>query len=433
MNSSIAPTPTPTPKVQRLRGKIKATCYISGVTFETPIFPFLLENPVLHVYAETSIAHPIFHLPQATLLRIANAILALEEKAEAEALPEEKEEAYGLLLIALWNSTGLISFSVPALLPSLNEVSLRLKRTVTITTWLSGRGKTADIPHFHCDHSTKGNLYLGFLKELEDFRESIAEKRKRTDLNIQMEELSVAAKRKELYGGNIITPRVIEKVCSLIGWTFPYQLKVANLALSSDPITVLDKLDSAEITLKDLSDLLLDIELLDWQSVIRTNILGLLRNLISTIHTFRPLNAEEKALFTDVIDRVDNIFTAGKKESATVDLIPVSGTKTIYGSKGRVILLDEEANNIRPDLFSNPLNRADGKANAPWKQFLPSALVTPSHKGVEAAISNKLSFKEIAAAKLAEAAALKAKPAEKSSKFELAPVTAELSATPQVI
>jgi len=432
MNSSL-------PTAQRLRGKIKATCYISGVNFETPIFPFLPDNPVLHVYEETRIAHPIFHVPQAAILRIANTILDLEEKAEAEitgysALVEEKEEAYGLLLLALWNSTGLISYSTPALLPDLAEVSIRLKRTIAITTWLSGRGKTADIPHFHCDHSTKGNLYLGFLKELEDFRESIAEKRKRTDLNIQMEELSVSAKRKELYGGNIVTPKVIERVCHLIGWTFPYQIKVATLALSSDPITVLNKLDSSEITLKDLSDLLLDIELLDWQSVIRTSILALLRNLINTIHTFRPLSAEEKTLFTDVIGQVENIFTATKKQSASITFgapsPEVEGTKTSYGKSGKVILLELPSGQkeARPDLFTNPLaSRADiaKGTSAPWKKFLPSALVTSDFSAVENAIKGKLSFKEIAAAKLAPSTSAPVSQVEKSSKFELAPITEE--------
>lgn len=425
---------------QRIRGKIKATCYISGVNFETPIFHFLPDNPVLHVYEEARIAHPIFHVPQAALLRVASTILDLEEKAEAEitgysALAAEKEEAYGLLLLALWNSTGLISYSTPALLPDLAEVAIRLKRTIAITTWLSGRGKTADIPHFHCDHSTKGNLYLGFLKELEDFRESIAEKRKRTDLNIQMEELSVSAKRKELYGGNIVTPKVIERVCHLIGWTFPYQIKVATLALSSDPITVLNKLDSSEITLKDLSDLLLDIELLDWQSVIRTSILALLRNLINTIHTFRPLSAEEKTLFTDVIGQVENIFTATKKQSASLTFgassPEVEGTKTSYGKSGKVILLElPSASSTRPDLFTNPLaGRADitKGTSAPWKKFLPSALVTSDLSAVENAIKGKLSFKEIAAAKLAPSAPAPApmQQVEKSSKFELAPITDE--------
>lgn len=350
---------------------IRTKCQITGISFSVPFSPLPISSTLSRSYGAEDIGlrHPVFYLPWEQVKAIA---VAVAQSLISEETEEEKEitgaghyyrilqkEDLSLVLPALWNSTGLITYISRLPLPSEATTFNLIHRTIEICTWINGRGLSTDVPRFCVEQSTKDNLYVGFLKELEGFRDSLAERRKRNDLNAQMQEVTIRAERRELYGKTVLTPTIISRVCSLIDWDLPEMKVVATKFLTLDPIEIINLLAAESLKLKDLSDLLLDVELLDWQSSLRDTVLTHLRTLVNIIHTFRPLNAEEKGLFTDVINPV--------KSETQRDLIPMAGEKITVSNKA-VILVEP-----RPDLFtvSPALSRpliAKG-AVPPWRKF----------------------------------------------------------------
>jgi len=304
--------------------QIITECAITGISFSIPFAPLPKSPQSFRIKATHGIKHPIFSLPQDTLLTLATEILSEELSANAS---EDYSPDRLLILPALWNSTGLISYIAKLPLPQPALFCPALSRTIIITKWLQGRSISGDVPRFLVEHSTKDNLYFGFLKDLEDFRESLAEKRKRTDLNAQMQELTLRTERREMFGKTALTPGIIARVCQLINWNLPEMTAIAERFLLKDSIDVINDLHSGVSNLKDLSDLLIDIELLDWQSTLRDRVLEQLRTLVNVIHTFRPLSNAEKELFTETITaKADLISGAGAR-----DLIPMTGEKVSFG------------------------------------------------------------------------------------------------------
>ncbi len=371
--------------------QIITECAITGISFAIPFAPLPERPQSFRIKASLGLRHPIFSLPQDTLLGLATEILA-------EELSANTSEAYSpdrlLILPALWNSTGLISYIAKLPLPQPALFCPALSRTIIITKWLQGRSISTDVPRFLVEHSTKDNLYFGFLKELEDFRESLAEKRKRTDLNAQMRELTLRTERREMFGKTALTPGIIARVCQLINWNLPEMTAIAERFLLKDSIDVINDLHSGVSNLKDLSDLLIDIELLDWQSTLRDRVLEQLRTLVNVIHTFRPLSNAEKELFTETITAKADLISGGSSR----DLIPMTGEKVSFGRA--TVLVESGPPKSRPDLFPVISSGATVSGTTPpWKRFISTDAATTI---AATQIEKKLSIKEIIAARAAK-------------------------------
>ena len=393
--------------------QIITECAITGITFAIPFAPLPERPQSFRIKASLGLRHPIFSLPQDTLLNLATEILAEELSVDA---PEAYSPDRLLILPALWNCTGLISYISKLPLPQPAAFCPALSRTIIITKWLQGRSISWDVPRFLVEHSTKDNLYFGFLKELEDFRESLAEKRKRTDLNAQMQELTLRTDRREMFGKTALTPGIIARVCQLINWNLPEMAAIAERFLLKDSIDVINDLHSGASNLKDLSDLLIDIELLDWQSTLRDRVLEQLRTLVNVIHTFRPLSNAEKELFTETITATKDLISAGSSR----DLIPMTGEKVSFGRA--TVLMESGPPKARPDLFPVISSGASVSGTIPpWKRFISTDAATTI---AATQIEKKLSIKEIIAARAAkigqtQIAQIATPPATVSNKYEI--------------
>lgn len=286
---------------------IHTICQLTGVGFITSFGATTSKykadaSPLSHLgvtAGQVHIKHPVFTLPKATLYHL----------AQEEILSGLNALDKALLHCALLNSTGLISYSYKLALPSPVETGLYLARTVSIVKWLEFRGKSSDLPRFLVTWENRGNLYKGFLKELEDFKAALSTKQKARAVAELSGALDTKLSRRETYGLKNLTPDIANKVCELISWTGP-DADIAKQYLLLDHMKVLALLDSSELYLIDLANLMLDIEVLDWSGRTRDTVLAHLRGLVNMIHTMRPLNAEEKGLFTDTIEPVTDFLAA---------------------------------------------------------------------------------------------------------------------------
>lgn len=265
---------------------ISATCSRTGVSFSTSfgIGSYLTGS-------EKALIHPVFFLPRKTIYHLS------QPETFTDLGPQERS----LLHIAVWNLTDLIEWKTSATPPTEQQTSLYFSRTLEICKWLEFRGKSSDLPLFCVDRENRDNLYSGFLKELESYREIGDAKRAARDLNAIAQDLDIQQRRRDAYGLKALTPSVVSRVCSLIKWTGPNE-DIAKEYLLADANKVLSMLDSEDLYLADLANLMLDIECLDWQGLTRDIVLSHLRGLVNIIYTFRPFTAEEKGLFTDTIE-----------------------------------------------------------------------------------------------------------------------------------
>lgn len=296
---------------------ISAICSRTGVSFATSF-----GTGSYSTSHEKALIHPVFFLPRKTIYH-----LSLPETF-TDLGPQER----ALLHIAVWNLSDLLDWKTAVNIPTEQQTNLYFSRTLEICKWLEFRGKSSDLPLFCVDRENRDNLFSGFLKELESYREIGDAKRAARDLNAIAQDLDIQQRRRDTYGLKALTPSVVERVCALIKWTGP-NADIAKEYLLADANKVLSMLDSEDLFLADLAELMLDIEILDWQGLTRDIVLSHLRGLVNIIYTFRPFTAEEKGLFTDTIETatdflesfggsgsqkiiVDNIETEGEDETA---------------------------------------------------------------------------------------------------------------------
>ena len=81
--------------------QIITECAITGITFAIPFAPLPERPQSFRIKSSLGIKHPIFSLPQDTLLGLATEILAEELSVDA---PEAYSPDRLLILPALWNS-----------------------------------------------------------------------------------------------------------------------------------------------------------------------------------------------------------------------------------------------------------------------------------------------------------------------------------------
>lgn len=265
---------------------ISAICSRTGVSFATSF-----GTGSYSTSQEKALIHPVFFLPRKTIYH-----LSLPETF-TDLGPQER----ALLHIAVWNLTDLLDWKTSVHIPTEQQTNLYFSRTLEICKWLEFRGKSSDLPLFCIDKENRDNLFSGFLKELESYREIGDAKRAARDLNAIAQDMDIQQRRRDTYGLKALTPSVVERVCSLIKWTGP-NADIAKEYLLADANKVLSMLDSEDLYLADLAELMLDIEILDWQGLTRDIVLSHLRGLVNIIYTFRPFTAEEKGLFTDTIE-----------------------------------------------------------------------------------------------------------------------------------
>lgn len=295
---------------------ILVSCRISGIQFPVA---FGVSSSRYAAEDTTHCQHPVFSLPLKTLYHLA------EDSKQTLLDPKDR----GLLHLALMNATGLVQYQIPASLPTALDSALYLERTLAILHWLEFRGKSRDLPQFNCTRESRNNLYSGFLKELELFRENLETRRRANDIQHLATALDSKLSRRETYGLKLITPDVATKVCELIQWS-DNDIPHAKQYLLADAHSVIKMLDSGDLDLIDLANLMLDIEILDWTGRTRDTVLAHLRGLVNMLHTVMGFTAAQKELFTDTIEPVTD-FLDGLS----------FGTNAKTGPKFEVLATDE--------------------------------------------------------------------------------------------
>lgn len=358
---------------------ISATCSRTGISFSTSfgIGSYLTGS-------EKALIHPVFFLPRKTIYHLS------QPETFTDLGPQERS----LLHIAVWNLTDLLEWKTIATPPTEQQTSLYFSRTLEICKWLEFRGKSSDLPLFCVDRENRDNLYSGFLKELESYREIGDAKRAARDLNAIAQDLDIQQRRRDTYGLKALTPSVVSRVCSLIKWTGPDE-DIAKEYLLADANKVLSMLDSEDLYLADLANLMLDIECLDWQGLTRDIVLAHLRGLVNIIYTFRPFTAEEKGLFTDTI------------ETATDFLESFGGS----GSQKIIVAANEEEDdeNISKIDFTKPqpievVDKLVDKVEPTWAKFRKESALAINTISPEAIQQLKgMTMKEVLAARKLEA------------------------------
>lgn len=296
---------------------ISAICSRTGVSFATSF-----GTGSYHTSSQRELIHPVFFLPRKTIYHLS------QPETFTDLGPQEK----ALLHIAVWNLTDLLEWKTTVSIPTEQQTNLYFSRTLEICKWLEFRGKSSDLPLFCVDRENRDNLFSGFLKELESYREIGDAKRAARDLNAIAQDLDIQQRRRDAYGLKALTPSVVSRVCSLIKWTGPDE-DIAKEYLLADANKVLSMLDSEDLFLADLANLMLDIECLDWQGLTRDIVLSHLRGLVNIIYTFRPFTAEEKGLFTDTIETAtDFLESFGGSGSKKVIIDTSPGEETAEGA-----------------------------------------------------------------------------------------------------
>lgn len=294
---------------------ISAICSRTGVSFATSF-----GTGSYSTSHEKALVHPVFFLPRKTVYHLS------QPETFTDLGPQEK----ALLHIAVWNLTDLLDWKTTVNIPTEQQTNLYFSRTLEICKWLEFRGKSSDLPLFCVDRENRDNLFSGFLKELESYREIGDAKREARDLNAISQAMDIQQRRRDTYGLKALTPSVVERVCALIKWTGP-NADIAKEYLLADANKVLSMLDSEDLYLADLAELMLDIEILDWQGLTRDIVLAHLRGLVNIIYTFRPFTAEEKGLFTDTIETATDFlesFGGSGSQKIVIDNETREGTET---------------------------------------------------------------------------------------------------------
>lgn len=294
---------------------ISAICSRTGVSFATSF-----GTGSYSTSHEKALVHPVFFLPRKTVYHLS------QPETFTDLGPQEK----ALLHIAVWNLTDLLDWKTTVNIPTEQQTNLYFSRTLEICKWLEFRGRSSDLPLFCVDRENRDNLFSGFLKELESYREIGDAKREARDLNAISQAMDIQQRRRDTYGLKALTPSVVERVCALIKWTGP-NADIAKEYLLADANKVLSMLDSEDLYLADLAELMLDIEILDWQGLTRDIVLAHLRGLVNIIYTFRPFTAEEKGLFTDTIETATDFlesFGGSGSQKIVIDNETREGTET---------------------------------------------------------------------------------------------------------
>lgn len=282
---------------------ITATCSISGKTFAVP---FLDATSTFRTSEEEKILHPVFHLPTKTLLHIsAKGCPPIDN-------PRARDSA-GLLLLAIWHRTGLVTFSCPVF-PTLRELTFYFDGArKTLESVANTNVRVSKIPKFHVTPENRDNFFGGYLKTLDSYRDLLAAQEVATALASEVNALDRTTIRREMYGFKTIPPAIAARVANLIEWEGP-DAEIVISFLTATPAQIVAQINSEEIFLPDLSALLLDVELLDWQGPTKALVLDHLRGIVNTIHTLRGLSNEEKELFTDVVEKAGGILDVFDEE-----------------------------------------------------------------------------------------------------------------------
>lgn len=335
--------------------------------------------------------HPLFALP------IETSRYLLQQLVDNYELRNLQPESFlKTLLVAHLCQTKLIQFRQPIDLGHITVEATELygTRILAIVDWIDGFGNYSDLPHFAVNSESRGNLIPGFLKELELFRDIGQAKRNARDLSLQFQALDIQNSRREMYGLKAITPGVARQVCKLISWTLDNEDIALNFLLA-DSNRLLAMLNREDLYLQDLATLLYDVEVLDWQSSMKTTIVDHLRGIVNIIHSIRGMSAAEKELFTDTIIGHSGFMDVLADNRNSVEVISDSGKQPgVIADRLRI---------TRPD-----------SAPTPWAKNLPipnpistAVHFSPGHSAEELRIMAAKPMSQIIAERKAAIAAAK--------------------------
>ena len=332
---------------------ITATCAISGKTF---VVPFLASGSTYKAAPDAELLHPVFYLPTQTLLYIS--------AGGCPPVDTSKDRDYaGLLLLALWHRTGLVTFSCPVF-PSLKELTFYFndaRRTLLSVQHMNVR--VSRIPKFHVTAETKDNFFGGFPKTLATYKDMLAAQETATALASEVNSLDRSTLRRELYGFKTISPAIAARVASLIEWEGA-DAEIATEILTANPATIVARVNTDETLLPDLANLLLDVELLDWQGPTKAMVLEHLRGIANCIYTLRGLTNDEKEMFTDVVEKTGGLLDIFSDE-APIKIVQEEKSTTATPSASWAHKLEEASKAQLPKTFGSirlPTLQTSGRA-----------------------------------------------------------------------